>query len=166
MRIALLIAVFLVQSLAAQDNPGPMSWGKRPAKFDPFGNLNDQPASLKKKWNFVYPKDALKNRIGGKTTLYVAVDPKGKVRYAEVAETSGNTELDAAALKAIRTAEFRPAQLARKPVSSVLTIPINFNVEEVMATSRQGRETHQLIWKGSDSSTQVLVDSLKLRNGL
>jgi TonB family protein len=61
-----------------------------------------------------YPLHALENHERGDVHLQVAVDPSGAVRTAAVANSSGSSFLDAAALDGVRYCRFAPAAAGRQ----------------------------------------------------
>lgn len=65
-----------------------------------------------------YPKDALKRAEHGNVFLHVNVSDSGQVLDVSVRQSSGSSDLDRAALEAIRAARFSPALKDQKPVNS------------------------------------------------
>jgi|GEM_PF-1513753 len=63
-----------------------------------------------------YPPEAFKAKIGGTTTVRFFITAEGQVRSPAVANSSGNADLDAAALECVRYWRYRPATKDGKPV--------------------------------------------------
>ncbi len=75
-----------------------------------------------------YP--AIARRMGweGTVLLDVEVDADGHVGHVTVARSSGHTVLDRAAIDAVRSWRFEPAQRLRKPVESLVRLPVRFRL--------------------------------------
>jgi protein TonB len=74
-----------------------------------------------------YPQEPLRRGIGGTVKVRVSVAVDGSVERQELAEGSGNRDLDRAALDAVRRWHFKPATRNGKAVSSEVIVPIVFN---------------------------------------
>ncbi|WP_240126261.1 energy transducer TonB [Thermomonas alba] len=74
-----------------------------------------------------YPQEALRMNIGGTVKVRVTVAPDGRVDRLELAESSGNRDLDRAALEAVRRWTFRPALGNGQPVQAEVVVPIQFD---------------------------------------
>ena len=70
-----------------------------------------------------YPKDALKRGIGGEVRVRFTLDADGKVRSAEVVNSSPADVFDRAALDAVRRWRFKPPAVG------------NFNSEATVVTN-------------------------------
>lgn len=57
----------------------------------------------------LYPPVLLEAGVGGRTVLTLLLDEEGRLHGAEVRQSSGHAQLDAAALRVIDVARFRPA---------------------------------------------------------
>ncbi|MBN8707244.1 MAG: M56 family metallopeptidase [Bacteroidetes bacterium] len=79
--------------------------------------------------NVVYPEDALKKGIEGKALLNVVVSEKGEVKKTEVLESSGNAELDKAAIEAAKATKFIPGKKDGKAVAAEVKIPFQFKLK-------------------------------------
>ena len=73
-----------------------------------------------------YPPLLREAGIGGTTALLLYVDEYGQVSNVHVAKGSGHTALDEAAVRAMETAEFKPALLREKNVPAWIEIPVTF----------------------------------------
>ena len=78
--------------------------------------------------NIVYPESARKEGIEGKVFIVATVDADGKVINTEI-KKSVNSELDAAAVKAVEMTAFTPAEKNGKKVKATVTIPIQFKLD-------------------------------------
>ena len=76
-----------------------------------------------------YPAEARRRGIEGETTLELTVDAAGRVSSVAVAVSSGHPELDAAALRAVKAAEFTPAQSGGSPVESSARLKLVFRLK-------------------------------------
>ena len=81
-------------------------------------------------WNPpVYPPDALKEKVGGRTTIRIIVDEKGAITAARILKAN-DARLGEAALAAVKTWKFSPAMEKEKPVASCLDVPLAFIAEK------------------------------------
>ncbi|BCX47137.1 hypothetical protein HAHE_10450 [Haloferula helveola] len=97
---------------------------------DPFGAGGiDTPPQPFAKSQPIYPSRLLAKKIGGKVVVACVVDASGKVGGAKVRTSSGNRELDDAALKAVRKWKFKPAVRGGKKVKATALVPFNFEVK-------------------------------------
>lgn len=76
-----------------------------------------------------YPKSARLRGEQGNVLLEFRVDVKGVVESVSVVMSSGFPELDAAALRAVRQARFRPAESAGRPVASTARLTLSFRLD-------------------------------------
>lgn len=74
-----------------------------------------------------YPAEALRRNIGGSVRVIATVAADGSVERMELAQGSGNRDLDRAAMEAVRRWRFRPAVRNGQPVSESVIIPLEFN---------------------------------------
>ncbi|MGE9270666.1 MAG: energy transducer TonB [Verrucomicrobiales bacterium] len=97
---------------------------------DPFGAGGmDSPPQPFSKSQPIYPNKLLSKGIGGKVVCAVVVDAEGAVNSAKIRKSSGNRDLDAAALKAVRKWKFKPAVRGGKKVKATALVPFNFEVK-------------------------------------
>ena len=73
-----------------------------------------------------YPREAMRQGIGGTVRVQVTVAPDGSVERMDVAQSSGNRYLDRAAMDAVRRWRFAPAMRNGQPVSATVVIPVDF----------------------------------------
>jgi|GEM_PF-324364 len=78
--------------------------------------------------NLIYPEKAKQAGIEGTTVIQARVDEKGDIEKAVVLQSSGNDELDAAAIEALKKTKFKPAVFDKKPVGVYILIPVMFNL--------------------------------------
>jgi TonB family C-terminal domain len=115
------------------------------------------PVMLNKDLPFRYPPALFAQKVQGNVTLRIFIDRKGEVipESTHVAETSGYSALDSAAVKGSRDLRFTPARTQDQPVPVSILLPIFFRYPG--APPLPG----DTILKGaqSASSTPPLVDS-------
>lgn len=74
-----------------------------------------------------YPPQALRRNIGGSVRVQVTVAADGSVERLQLAEGSGNRDLDRAALEAVRRWRFKPAMRNGQAIMSTVIVPLEFN---------------------------------------
>lgn len=74
-----------------------------------------------------YPPQALRRGVGGSVRVLATVAPDGSVERMELAQGSGNRDLDRAAMEAVRRWTFRPATRNGQPVTATVIVPLEFN---------------------------------------
>lgn len=74
-----------------------------------------------------YPLDLYDQAEEGEVVVRVRVDERGTVDSVEVAESSGSTGLDQAALTSLRTTKFTPARQGEERVRAWVTVPVRFS---------------------------------------
>lgn len=75
-----------------------------------------------------YPQRARTAKAEGAVTVRVTVSAEGKVLGCSLHRSTGNTDLDQAALKAVRRWRFTPGMSAAKPVQSDVLVRVVFRV--------------------------------------
>lgn len=75
-----------------------------------------------------YPRRALEAGIEGTVLVRVTISAQGNIMAVLVHQSSGNASLDAAALKAVRSWSFMPAQRDGKPIPSIVQLPVRFKL--------------------------------------
>jgi len=75
-----------------------------------------------------YPKGARLRGEQGDVVLELEIGETGEVSSVSVAESCGFEELDAAAVRAVKTARFTPAKSGGAPVSSVARLKLEFRL--------------------------------------
>ena len=78
----------------------------------------------------VYPEAARASKAEGVTVLDCVIDEQGRVAQAKVAKSSGDKDLDQAALDAVNAWTFQPATLKGKPVAVTYALTFNFKLDE------------------------------------
>jgi TonB family protein len=73
-----------------------------------------------------YPKGSLERREQGNSFVHIAISDTGAVLDTEIRKGSGASDLDNAALAAIRAARFSPAFSDHKPVNSSTDIVVSW----------------------------------------
>lgn len=73
-----------------------------------------------------YPRELRRAGIGATTVVHVFVNEEGRVEDQLVKDSSGDAEVDSAALRAVRVARFSPAINRHRKVALWIEIPIAF----------------------------------------
>lgn len=77
-----------------------------------------------------YPRRALRDGAQGTVLLQIRVDTDGRPLSVEISRSSGNRDLDRAALRHVEaTWRFRPALVDGRPVQAVGLVPISFTLD-------------------------------------
>ena len=97
-------------------------------------------ASLLTQCRPVYPRYCRINGQEGVVVLVVEVGADGKPGAVTVAESSGHTRLDNAAIEALRKASFAPATRGGKPVASMKRIAVAFRLRDADDGDESGEE--------------------------
>jgi len=112
-------AVFPVDwSLSGKSPHSPDRPNAAIAHLDPNQSLPVKPSD--------YPKGALERREEGNSFVHVVISETGAVLSVEVSKGSGSSDLDKAALAAIRGARFSPAFNNHKPVNSSTDVVVSW----------------------------------------
>lgn len=107
---------------SAPEEPVPVSAAPRQAKVD-------APPRPVKAIRPDYPRGARQRGEQGSVVLELSVDERGAVSGVAVAESSGYSELDAAAERAARAARFSPARAEGRPVASAARLTLTFRLK-------------------------------------
>jgi TonB family protein len=92
-----------------------------------WANEVTQPASVVRAVVPIYPSHARRYEIAGTVVLRIRVLADGRVGDVQVQESSGSTQLDAAAVEAAKKSEYGPAQTASgSTVDSWVSAPYRF----------------------------------------
>lgn len=78
----------------------------------------------------VYPPALLKKGIGGKVLVACVVDDSGQVVSTSIKMSSGQPDLDKAAINAVGKWKFKPGIKAGKPSKATCIVPFNFEVKK------------------------------------
>jgi protein TonB len=106
--------------------------GKGDASRSPFQTVGRQPdvapVMLNKELPFRYPPALYAQKVQGNVTLRIYIDSNGAIvpESTRVAETSGFTALDSAAMKGSRDLKFEPAKTSGQPVPVSILLPVYF----------------------------------------
>ena len=98
----------------------------------PFQTVGRQPdvapVMLNKELPFRYPPALYAQKVQGNVTLRVFIDRTGAIvpDSTRIAETSGFTALDSAAMKGSRDLRFEPAKTQGQPVPVSILLPVYF----------------------------------------
>ncbi|MFL5640571.1 MAG: energy transducer TonB [Gemmatimonadaceae bacterium] len=98
----------------------------------PFQTVGKQPdiapVMLNKELPFRYPPALYAQKVQGNVTLRIFIDREGSIvaDSTRIAETSGFTALDSAAMKGSRELKFEPAKTMGQPVPVSILLPVYF----------------------------------------
>lgn len=98
----------------------------------PFQTVGRQPdiapVMLNKELPFRYPPALYAQKVQGNVTLRIFIDREGAIvpDSTRIAETSGFTALDSAAMKGSRDLKFEPAKTQGQPVPVSILLPVFF----------------------------------------
>src|SRR6195256_585985 len=98
----------------------------------PFQTVGRQPdvapVMLNKELPFRYPPALYAQKVQGNVTLRIYIDSNGAIvpDSTRVAETSGFSALDSAAMKGSRDLKFEPAKTRSQPVPVSILLPVFF----------------------------------------
>src|ERR1700737_4763120 len=97
--------------------------------FQTVGRQPDvPPVMLNKELPFRYPPALYAQKVQGNVTLRIFIDREGAIvpDSTRIAETSGFTALDSAAMKGSRDLKFEPAKTQGQPVPVSILLPVFF----------------------------------------
>lgn len=97
---------------------------------DPFGGDLDGPPQPTRKVPPTYPSSLLSKGVGGRVLVTVTIDATGKVVGTRIKQSSGQPELDKAAINAVNRWKFKPGTKGGKKVKSIAVVPFNFEVKK------------------------------------
>src|SRR5438552_7200303 len=106
--------------------------GKPAGQGDSFQTVGRQPdvapVMLNKELPFKYPPALFAQKVQGNVTLRIYIDRAGQIvpDSTHVAETSGFSALDSAAVKGSRDLKFQPATTQAQPVPVSILLPVFF----------------------------------------
>jgi protein TonB len=100
------------------------------AADDMMGDSLDAPPQAVAKFPPVYPPALLRSGAGGRVQVACTVDETGKVVAASIRQSSGNAELDKAAIAAVNRWKFKAATRGGKAVKASCVVPFTFEVKK------------------------------------
>lgn len=77
-----------------------------------------------------YPASARQAERSGKVALLIRVGEKGEVEEAQIRQSSGDAQLDASALQAVKNWRFSPARRGGKAVSAQVSLKVGYQLSE------------------------------------
>ncbi|MEZ5329738.1 MAG: TonB family protein [Verrucomicrobiales bacterium] len=126
----------------AAPSPPPTAKNKQPARRQPKSKPTQPPAPvsaprgetrspvLVRQSHPRYPRTLERKGIGGKVSVMIAIDARGRVSSATVNRSSGHTELDKAAIAAVKKWTFKPALKNGSSIASKTAVDIVFQPEK------------------------------------
>jgi protein TonB len=118
-----IVAVLLITLAACKKGEG------SGLPFQTVGRQPDEaPIMLNKELPFRYPPALYAQKVQGNVTLRIFIDREGAIvpDSTRIAETSGFTALDSAAMKGSRDLKFEPAKTQGQPVPVSILLPVYF----------------------------------------
>jgi TonB family protein len=106
--------------------------------FQTVGRQPDvPPVMLNKELPFRYPPALYAQKVQGNVTLRIYIDSNGAIvpDSTRVAETSGFSALDSAAMKGSRDLKFEPAKTRSQPVPVSILLPVFFRHPDALPLS-------------------------------
>lgn len=79
-----------------------------------------------------YPPAALAARVQGSVLLNVTVGIDGLAQELRIRTSSGNADLDQAAVESVSTWQFNPRRCDGKPELSIAVVPVTFDLSEML----------------------------------
>jgi len=119
--VMLLLVMMIVAGCKKGDGSG--------LPFQTVGRQPDiAPVMLNKELPFRYPPALYAQKVQGNVTLRIFIDREGAIvpDSTRIAETSGFTALDSAAMKGSRDLKFEPAKTQGQPVPVSILLPVFF----------------------------------------
>ncbi len=89
----------------------------------PAGGL----AALRK--HLIYPKSAQEEGVEGRAVLAIQINHDGTITRITIEESSGNDSCDRAAIDAVQSVRWHPAQKGDHPVNVTVRLPFVFNLK-------------------------------------
>src|SRR5437762_4831711 len=122
----------------------------------PFQTVGKQPdvapVMLNKELPFRYPPALYAQKVQGNVTLHIFIDREGSIvsDSTRIAETSGFTALDSAAMKGSRELKFEPAKTQGQPVPVSILLPVFFRHPDAPPLARDS-----IIKRDSSTSSNI-----------
>src|SRR2546423_13581153 len=127
--------------------------------FQTVGRQPDEaPVMLNKELPFRYPPALYAQKVQGNVTLRIFIDRDGTIvsDSTRIAETSGFTALDSAAMKGSRDLKFEPAKTQGQPVPVSILLPVYFRHPDAPPLAGDS-----IIGRDSTASPLPAADSVK-----
>jgi len=99
------------------------------------GNTRQTPPRLRDNRPPEYPPQAHRAGVEGTVLLRVLVAADGEVSRVQILESSGHSILDAAAVRAVRSWQYIPAQRGGQPVATTIRQPVRFTLRDCPSPS-------------------------------
>jgi TonB family protein len=154
---ALLLPLLLANARAA-DPPAaePNATAPQPVDLDVFQGVRilRTPSSL------AYPEGEREQRREGWVMLNMMIDPNGKPYEVTVLDSSGNSALEKAAVRALGQMSFQPAKLGRTPIDSSLSFKMRFYMgEPIIGASSEFIAAYRRFTKSVDAGDKAQADA-------
>lgn len=89
------------------------------------------PADGENRWR--YPREAMRHRAQGKVMLRVQLDADGAATQVKLAQSSGSSVLDRAALKAAKSARFCKFKSPNESMSGLAHVSVSYTLNVAVA---------------------------------
>ena len=155
MRIRAALGLLAVSVAACQKGEG------SGLPFQTVGRQPDvAPVMLNKELPFRYPPALYAQKVQGNVTLRIFINRDGTIApdSTRIAETSGFTALDSAAMKGSRDLKFEPAKTQGQPVPVSILLPVYFrhpDAPPLAGDSIIGRDTAAVAAPATPDSAKV-----------
>jgi TonB family protein len=120
--VATLLSVCLLSAAQAADAPA-----QTPISIETFQGAR----ILHGPGSYIYPMTEAKGGHEGWVVLNMMIDPKGKPYEVMVLDSSGNPAFEKAALRAVNSVTFQPAERDKTPIDSSFTFKMKFAMSEL-----------------------------------
>lgn len=133
----------------------------------PFQTVGRQPdvapVMLNKELPFRYPPALYAQKVQGNVTLRIFIDREGAIvsDSTRIAETSGFTALDSAAMKGSRELKFEPAKTQGQPVPVSILLPVFFRHPDAPPLAGDSIIKHDSSTANSKSTDTAKADTAK-----
>jgi protein TonB len=152
---AMLLAILLLAGCKKGEGSG--------MSFQTVGRQPDvAPVMLNKELPFRYPPALYAQKVQGNVTLRIFIDREGAIvsDSTRIAETSGFTALDSAAMKGSRELKFEPAKTEGVPVPVSILLPVFFRHPDAPPLAGDSIIKHDTTAASSTTST-LKADTVK-----
>ena len=136
MKACLVVAMMALLALAC---------GSRPAT--PQAAANEAPPKVANLVQPAYPEDARKAGVEGTSIVEVTIGADGAMVRCSLAASSGNAQLDEAALQAVHVSKFAAGTRDGKPAEMKVKLPFKFKLDDKFDKQHGevGREPNQSV---------------------
>lgn len=124
--LPLVVAPATTKTPAPIATAAPTAAASAAAKPCLFHDISPAVAATADPASFSIPPEVRASKATGTAQIQVQIDPQGAVTNATVAQSSGNSGLDAVAMQMAKSATYSPALVKCKPIASNYTYSVHF----------------------------------------